>query len=204
MLIPKPLTLGPRDPRIGDRPSPWGEGERNEGFSGLHAPQINQPSASRAEVRPQKAITALGTLNLDRLHSFSADSGNKDRAYTSHYNSGKNSFFFLQIEYTYKGGLIMPSHNEKCLMWIKATGELLTVQFRWLSGLAYIMCRNMLIMSRYEMRERFCTSEYKWSNLVKYLTEEWCMVGKSGLVSSQYQIHSRISSTNMMPLLFWS
>lgn len=111
--VPKLLTLGPRDPRIGDRPSPWGRGGRREGFRGLHSPQINQPSASRPEVQPQKAITALGTLNLDRLHSFSADSRDKDTGSRSPPVQRKHVLFFFQKEYMYIGRLIMPSHNEK-------------------------------------------------------------------------------------------
>lgn len=79
----------------------------------MHSPQINQPSASRPEVQPQKAITALGTLNLDRLHSFSADSRDKDTGSRSPPVQRKHVFFFFQKEYMYIGRLIMPSHNEK-------------------------------------------------------------------------------------------
>lgn len=78
---------------------------------------------------PQKAITALGTLNLDRLRSFSADSRNKDRAHTPHQNSG--NYLFSQIEYTYKGRLITPSHNEmKNLISIRITYCTIPVRVR--------------------------------------------------------------------------
>lgn len=101
-LILKLLTFGPRDPRIGDRPSPWGRGGTGEAVRGFHAPQIKQPSGSRPEVQPQKAITALGTLNLDRLHSVSADSRNKDRAQPPHQNRANFLFFFF-LKYVQKG-----------------------------------------------------------------------------------------------------
>lgn len=135
--VPKLLTLGPRDPRIGDRPSPWGRGGRREGFRGLHSPQINQPSASRPEVQPQKAITALGTLNLDRLHSFSADSRDKDTGSRSPPVQQKHVFLFSNRIFVQRNA-DYAKPQWKTLIWMKATEEL-TVQFRWESGSAYIM-----------------------------------------------------------------
>lgn len=125
----KLLTLGPRDPRIGDRPSPWGRGGRGEGFRGLHSPQINQPSASRPEVQPQKAITTPGTLNLDRLHSFSRRQWEqRHRLLLSHYYY-RNMIFFMNRMYAQR----KTDHAKlqwKTLTWMKATKELLTVRFR--------------------------------------------------------------------------
>lgn len=165
--VPKLLTLGPRDPRIGDRPSPWGRGGRREGFRGLHSPQINQPSASRPEVQPQKAITALGTLNLDRLHSFSADSWDKDTGSCSPPVQRKHVFFFFSKRIYVHRETDYAKPQWKTLIWMKATEVYLLYNSDESLCQHTLWCPQMLIMSGNEMREKFCTSKDEWGNSLK-------------------------------------